>query len=107
MRETRGTPGTIVLKNSPKLTLASLIKRRKTTLGKFINELGISTYESLKNWCRRTGVEPPTEQEFRTEIPIDAYVNNPQEGVIVLQEPPEPPSSVAKALKPKRKLKKK
>jgi len=87
-RDGRGTPGRIILKNQPRLTLAALLRRRRTTLKAFIAELGVSTYTALDIWCGRTGVVPPTLAEFEACVPPTQKVNSPQEGVIVLEAPP-------------------
>lgn len=75
----------IYVKNLPKLRLADLIKRRKTTLKTFLSEFGITTYEGLLERCARMGVGSPTRDEFMaTETPV---VSSPSEGVIVLEPP--------------------
>lgn len=88
-RDTRGNPGRIVLKNhQPKLRLADVLRRRRSTLGALVKELGVSTYPGLEIWCGRMGVVPPTLQEFQSVVPPDMKVSSPQEGVIVLEPPP-------------------
>lgn len=84
----RGNPGRIILKNQPRLRLADIIRRRRTTLKALIQELGISTYAGLENWCHRMGVVPPTQTEFSAVMPPSQKVNAPQEGVVVLEAPP-------------------
>lgn len=87
-RDGRGTPGRIELKNhQPKLRLADVIRRRRTTLRAFIDSLGITTYAALDNMCRRLGVVSPTEEEFLTAMPLAQRVNSPMEGIIVLEPP--------------------
>lgn len=88
-RDGRGNPGRIVAKNPPKLRLADVIRRRRTTLASLINEIGLTTYAGLEIWCKRMGVEPPTLQEFHAVIPEDIpRVSSPQEGVVILEPPP-------------------
>lgn len=88
-RDGRGTPGRIVLTNhQPKLRLADVLRRRKTTLRAFIDSLGLTTYTALDIMCGRLGVIAPTEVEFNTARPITERVNSPQEGIIVLEAPP-------------------
>jgi hypothetical protein len=75
----------VQLKNMPRLKLADLLRRRKMTLGQFLAEHGITTYGGLSNRCDSMGVTPPTEAEFDACAP--PKVNNPQEGVVVLEPP--------------------
>lgn len=76
----------IKVKNLPRLKLEDLLRRRKTTLAKHMKEFGITTYEGLLERCSRMGVEPPSQQQFLSVAPT--VVNNPQEGVVVLEAPP-------------------
>lgn len=85
-RDGRGNPGRMVLKNQPRLKLSDLLRRRKMTLQQMLSEHGITTYETLTIRCDRMGVVPPTEQEFRAVVKVP--VNNPQQGVVVLEPPP-------------------
>mgnify|MGYP001587424083 CR=1 FL=1 len=71
----------------PRLRLADLLRRRKMTLRRLLDEFGITTYEGLVIRCNRMGVSPPDEKEFRIAFP-DPPVNNPPEGVVVLEPPP-------------------
>ena len=88
-RERRGTPGRIVSKViEPRLRLADVLRRRKTTLRAFIDSLGLTTYGALDIMCGRLGVMAPTQEEFDAARPITERVNSPQEGVIVLEAPP-------------------
>jgi hypothetical protein len=84
--EPRGAPGRYEPKHQPRLKLADLIRRRKTTLKQMVLDRGITAYASLVHWCERIGVVPPTEDEFKAVFPEP--VNSPQEGVVVLQPPP-------------------
>lgn len=73
------------LKNMPKLRLADLLRRRKMTLKQFLNEFGITTYEGLASRCERMGVVPPPGHEFlATALTV---VNNPSEGIVVVELP--------------------
>ncbi len=45
--------------------------------------MGFQTYQSLVNWCNIFGVQPPSEQEFKTIIPD--FVTSLQDGVVVLE----------------------
>lgn len=73
------------LKNLPQLTLLNLLRRRKTTLSQLLTEFGISTYDGLCTWCRRLGVIPPSNDEFLKAFPQTTSINNPMEGMIVLE----------------------
>lgn len=77
----------ITLKNVPRLKLTDLLRRRKMTLRRMLDEFGITTYEGLVVRCERMGVLPPPEKDFKAAFP-DPPVNNPQEGVVVLDPPP-------------------
>lgn len=77
----------IVLKNLPKLTLTALLKRRKMSLRRLLDEFGLTTYEGLLLRCDRLGVAPPSEVEFKIAYP-SGPVNSPTEGVIVLEALP-------------------
>jgi hypothetical protein len=88
-RDGRGTPGRYVPKDhNPKLRLADLLRRRRTTLTAFVAELGFTTHAALEIWCKRMGVTAPTHDEFITAIPRAEQVNSAQEGVVVLEAPP-------------------
>lgn len=74
----------ITIKNTPRLRLADLLKRRKMTLKQFMSEFGITTHEGLVIRCDRMGVAAPSELEFKQAAP-EVPVNNPPEGVIVVE----------------------
>lgn len=76
------------LKNLPRLKLVDLLRRRKTTLARLLEEFGITTYEGLCVWCHRMGVLAPDEQTFTEAFPRSREVNNPQEGMVVLEPMP-------------------
>lgn len=87
-RDGRGTPGRVALKTSaPKLKLADLLRRRRTTLTAFVNELGVTTHAGLAHWCVRMGVLPPSYEDFIAIFPPAERVNSAQEGVVVLNAP--------------------
>lgn len=69
-----------------KVTLENLLKKRKKTMQEFMGELGIFSYESLKNICNSMGVQPPTEQDFSNAIgnPSLPQYSSPTEGIVVL-----------------------
>ncbi len=77
----------VFLKNLPKLKLGDLLRRRKMTLKHLLGEFGITTYEGLTARCDRMGVLPPTVEEFKLAFGTE-QVNNPSEGVVVLEPPP-------------------
>lgn len=74
-----------------KVTLLSVLKRRKSDLKRFLSETGIVTYELLKSRCDSMGVIPPEEREFLDALGADtagtATVSSPAEGLIVLEPP--------------------
>lgn len=77
---------TFVLKGQPALKLNDLLRKRKTTLKKFITETGITSYGRLQEKCQKLGVSAPTEDEFKTIMP--EHVTQQQEGIVVLDPPP-------------------
>lgn len=56
------------------------------SLKQFVDEYGISTYEGLVNRCDRMGVASPSEADFKEAFPSPP-VNNPIEGVVVVEAP--------------------
>lgn len=86
-RDGRGNPGRIILKNQPRLKLTDVLRRRRSTLKKLLDEIGISTYGGLVNWCDRMGIACVSQAEFEAVVPPTLKVNAPQEGVIVLEAP--------------------
>lgn len=97
-RDGRGRPGRIRIKNEPQLTLTRVLQRRRSSLSALVNELGLSTYASLVAWCRRMGLVPPDEQQFLSSLPSVEPVNDPQEGVIVLDALSPDETSAAETL---------
>lgn len=87
----------IKLTNMPKLKLQDLLRRRKMTLVTLLEEFGITTYEGLKIKCDRMGVVPPPETDFTEALPVKGHeVNNPQDGVIVVEALPDAVTAPAK-----------
>lgn len=87
-RDTRGNPGRITVKDHrPRLSLADVLRRRKTDLKTFIDNLGLTTYAALDIWCGRLGVSAPSEAEFHAVMP-PRRLNSAQEGVVILEAPP-------------------
>lgn len=74
--------------NTPKITLTNVLKRRRTNLAAYVKESGATSYGSLVESCRRMGVIPPTEDEWRRVAAEN--VSQPTEGIIVLEPPPPP-----------------
>lgn len=73
------------IRNLPQIKLTDLLKKRKTTLEKYLSSYGIFTYASLVARCEKIGVSPPPEKEF--EKVVESRVSSPQEGVVVLEPP--------------------
>jgi len=82
-------------KNRSKLTLASLLRRRKTDLKKFVSECGLDTYEALLSRCDSLGVDPPTPQEYDdAKVLIKPPVISSQVVTVPVSEPETFPSAV-------------
>lgn len=73
------------VKNMPKLALADLLKRRKMSLKQYMDEFGITTFEGLATRCQRMGVTPPDESVFLKTNPVVPIVNNPSEGIVIVE----------------------
>lgn len=78
-------------RNTSKVSLTDILRRKKTTLTKFLAESGIVTYELLVSRCDSMGLVPPDENVFfealgrkQTDAPV---VSSPAEGVVVLDPP--------------------
>lgn len=76
----------IIVKNLTPLKLTDLLKRKKKNLEDFLNESGISTFESLKERCNRMGVHPPLQSEW-DKIRGD-FITSPTEGIVVIDPMP-------------------
>ena len=74
-----------IIKGQNQLTLADLLKKRKSNLSKFLKDLGITTYVTLTQKCESLGVAPPSEDDFKTCL--GGVFSSPQEGVVVLDPP--------------------
>lgn len=79
-------------KSISKVSLLSVLKRRKSNLKTFLQETGIVTYELLKTRCDSMGVIPPEETEFfeaagMSSADAPRRVSSPAEGLIVLDPP--------------------
>lgn len=85
--------------NTPKITLVSVLKRRRTNLTAYMKDLGISNYGALRESCKRMGVIPPSEEEFK-RCQGDEVVSVPTEGIIVLPPPPVILESTGETLEP-------
>lgn len=77
--------GNYVVRNLPQIKLTDLLRKRKTTLSKYIASYGIFTYPALEERCRKIGVSPPPEQEFAKVVATN--VSAPQEGIVVIEPP--------------------
>lgn len=84
-RDGRSNPGRIVLKNQPRLHLADVLRRRRSTLATLVSQLGIMTYAALDIWCGRMGLVVPSETEFCAACPIARRVNSPLESAMVIE----------------------
>ena len=75
-----------------KVTLANLLRRKKTNLKRYIEENGIVTYELLTLRCNSMGALPPTEDEFKVAkgLGTEYDVSSPTEGIVVMPPLPEP-----------------
>lgn len=76
-------------KSYSRICLLDLLRRRKTSLKKFLNEFGIISYELLKIRCNSMGVIPPSEEDFSAVIgsPVMHGLSSPTEGIVVLDSP--------------------
>lgn len=68
-------------KDVPKLELKKLLKRRKLTLKRFLEDYAITTYDQLTRTCDSLGVGAPTINDFHDVMPEP--VTTPSEGVAV------------------------
>lgn len=73
------------IQNLPLIKLTDLLRRRKTTLKKFLQNMGIVTYSTLEQKCKKMGVSPPAEDDFKEALGV--VVSSPQEGILVLDPP--------------------
>lgn len=66
-----------------KLELSKLLKRRKLTLKRFLEDFAITTYDQLVRTCEGMGVVPHSLDDFNAAFP--KTVTNPAEGVAVFE----------------------
>lgn len=78
-------------KSISKVTLADLLRRKRTDLQSFLAGSGIVSYELLVSRCNSMGVVPPTDEEFQVARGFSHMhdISSPAEGIVVLQPPPE------------------
>lgn len=78
-------------KSLSKLTLDSLLRKKRSTLENFLKETGIVTYETLEMRCNSIGVIPPEKEKFLKAMgnPIVHEYSSPAEGIVVLNPPQE------------------
>ena len=69
------------------IELSSLLRKRKMSLEKFINDFGITSYEALRLRCERMGVQTPPEEKVRRFFSMEKLVNSPTDGIVVLEAP--------------------
>lgn len=74
----------INMKNPPKVKLASILRRRRTTLKQFVLDTGAPTYDVLVSLCSRMGVQPPSFEDYDKECGHER-VTNQQEGIVVIE----------------------
>jgi hypothetical protein len=78
-------------KSLSKINLTDLLRRKRSTLEKFLKETGIVTYNLLVKRCDSIGVVPPTEDHFLRVKgnPVTHEFSSPTEGIVVINPPPE------------------
>jgi len=83
-------------KTISRVSLADILRKKRTNLEKFLKENGIVTYEKLEERCSVIGVIPPDRSSFLKALgetkdnPIK-NISSPTEGIVVLEALPEPP----------------
>lgn len=81
-------------KNSiSKVALTDLLRRKQSSLEKFLTENGIVTYERLVSRCESIGVVPPSEDQFNSSMGNPYEYSSPTEGIVVLNPLPSSPES--------------
>ena len=75
----------VELKNTPNVTLAMLIKRRKTTLEQFLKAAGVQSYPGLKTLCSRLGVQPPDLETYVKATDTSGPVTSQSDGIVVIE----------------------
>lgn len=73
-------------KSLSRVTLESMLRKKRTTLESFLKESGITTYDVLISRCSSIGVVPPEESEFLDAMgnPVTHEFTMPTEGIVVL-----------------------
>jgi len=73
-------------KSISKVTLLDLLRRKQSSLSKYLEENGIVTYERLTSRCASIGVVPPSEEQFKSSMgnPTIHEYSSPTDGIIVL-----------------------
>ena len=72
------------IKGLPQIKLLDLLKKKRSNLKDFLNNLGIASYQTLLQKCQKMGVAPPSEKEFEKATEGKVH-SSPQEGVVVLE----------------------
>lgn len=72
------------------ITLEDLLRRRRTSLARYLSGGGIDTYDALVRRCASLGVTAPSREAYEAAHPN--WVTSPAEGVVVVPPPPAPPS---------------
>jgi hypothetical protein len=74
-------------KNSiSRVNLMDILRRRRKTLAKFLEETGIITYELLKSRCASMGVNPPSNEQWFDVVGRGLpSISSPAEGLVVLE----------------------
>ena len=77
-------------KSLSKVTLESLLRKKRTTLENFLKETGIVTYDRLVSRCSSIGVVPPDESKFLEAKgnPVTHEYSSPTEGIVVVNPDP-------------------
>lgn len=78
-------------KSLSRVSLLDLLRKKRSTLEKFLDDTGIVTYDKLVERCSSIGVVPPGEDQFHKAMgsPMTHEVSSPTEGVVVLAPLPE------------------
>lgn len=76
-------------KSLSKIALVDLLRRRRLTLERFLEDTGIVSYELLVERCTSLGVSAPDKKTFekaagRNEVPT---LSSPAEGIVIIQSP--------------------
>lgn len=77
----------LLKKSLSKINLSDLLRRKKSTLDKFLSESGIVTYDKLVERCNSIGVIPPPEESFNKAMgnPATPELSSPMDGIVVLE----------------------